>query len=237
MEKFKEQVDRCTIRAPHDGLVIYANEPDATVHIELGAEVHQKMDLFYLPNSDNMEVQTVLNESFMSKVASGMQTSVRVEALSGETLEGEVVYISPLPLPQKGSRAANDVKNFLAKVKLNNSPEGIMPGMTAEVEIETGHHPHALVIPSCAVKVEDGVEVCYVPTGDSLERRRVDVEPATLDMVEVKSGLKEGEEVISEPYKIDESIPVVDLGSGPDAKGTVSTSLVSHPVAWGSANR
>jgi HlyD family secretion protein len=232
LEKFKEQVDRCTIRAPHDGFLIYANEANNIPRIELGSIVYQKMDLFYLPNFNDMEVQTVLNESFIGKVSAGMVTQVRVEALRSGLLEGHVVSISPLPQTQKGWRAGNDVRNFIAKVKLHNIPAGVMPGMTAEVEIITAHHPQALVIPSSAVKVEAGQEICYVPLGDSLERRPVDVEPATPDLVEVTSGLEEGEEVISDPYQIDESIPVVDRTKTPAPSGSRGPVLPGQPVAW-----
>ena len=233
MEKFKEQVDRCTIRAPHDGLVVYATSPDSKIRIEQGSEVHQKMDLFYLPNFKAMEVLTVVNESFLSKIASGMPSLIRLEAMPDEQLEGQVVSISPLPLPPSGPRAGNDVKNFLAIIKLVDTPEGVMPGMTAEVEIETGHHTQALVIPSSAVKVEDGTEICYVAMSDNtVERRQVDVEPATQDLVEVTAGLEEGDEVISQPYMIDESITIVDRVRKPVVTAE-NRAWNTQPVAWG----
>ena len=233
MSKFKQQIDRCTIRAPHDGIVIYATTPDSKVRIEEGTEVHQKMDLFYLPNFKAMEVLTVVNESFLGKIATGMTSKVRIEALHNQEFSGEVVAISTLPLPPAGPRAGNDIQNFLATIKLLDAPEGIMPGMTAEVEIETGHHEDALVIPTTAVKVEDGNEICYVSTPDhTIERRKVDVEPATQDLLEVTAGLQEGEVVISEPYLIDESMSVVDRVPPPSADQPTHT-WNSQPLAWG----
>ena len=46
----EKQVEHCTIRAPHDGFVIYANNTDRQVYIEAGMSVHQRQQLFFLPD-------------------------------------------------------------------------------------------------------------------------------------------------------------------------------------------
>ena len=81
LEYFQKQVDRCTIRAPHDGFLIYANENNNDTRIETGARVRQKQDLFFLPDMTRMEVQTVLHETIVDRVKDGMPAQVRVEAL------------------------------------------------------------------------------------------------------------------------------------------------------------
>ncbi len=46
----ERQVAHCTIRAPHDGFVIYANNADRHVFIEPGMSVRQRQQLFFLPD-------------------------------------------------------------------------------------------------------------------------------------------------------------------------------------------
>ena len=55
---YKQMVERCTIRAPHDGFVIYATDPDrpSAAAIEPGSTVRQAQKLFYLPDLAQMEV-------------------------------------------------------------------------------------------------------------------------------------------------------------------------------------
>ncbi len=203
LNKLKNQVEACTIRAPHDGQVIYANAPDDDPRIEPGAVVRQKMDLFYLPDFSDMEVHTMIHESIIDRVAEGMPALVRLEALPQYRLEGRVVGISTLPFQPKNSRAGNDVKHFIAKVRLDHVPPRVMPGMTAEVEIIRDLKPDALTVPSSAVTVESGHEVCYVATADGLDRRAVEAIPGDRDRVEITAGLVEGEEVILEPSRLE----------------------------------
>src|SRR5262249_53391997 len=77
LERFallKKQVDRCTIRAPHDGVVYYYVNPrprggQENVQIEEGMTVRQSQELFYLPDLNEMEIQVILNESIVDRVA------------------------------------------------------------------------------------------------------------------------------------------------------------------------
>ncbi len=205
LEKFRVQVAACTVRAPHDGLVIYANEGGAP-RVEVGARVYQKMNLFFLPDLSNMEVETVLNESIVSKVQNNQPTRVRIESLPGLSIEGHVTSIAPLPFFRRDLPWGTDVRSYLSKVRLHTSPRGLLPGMSAEVEIETGQKSGALVVPSEAVVVERGHDYCYVSSKEGLERREIQVGEGTRDLIEVRSGLGEGEEVVLDPSKIDSGV-------------------------------
>lgn len=228
LAQFRRQVENCTIRAPHDGMVVYAASDEGATKIALGSTVYQKMDLFYLPDFTNMEVWAVLNETKVSHVSEGMPALVRVEALPQYVLEGQVESVSPLPLPPRNWRMANDVHNFLARVKLHNAPKGLRPGMSAEVEIETSHRPGALLVPTTAVAIEDGREVCYVPMDDVVERRYVVAEPASLNYLEVTFGLRDGEEVVLDPARMEEGLTIVD-GPLPTEPVTVAAELSAVP--------
>ena len=79
LEKVKQQVENCTIRAPHDGFLIYANDERMNLVIEEGMMVRQRQRLFYLPDLGHMEVETMLHESVVDEVKPGMpaQSAVR----------------------------------------------------------------------------------------------------------------------------------------------------------------
>ena len=95
-----KQVENCTIRAPHDGVLYYYKDPNSrrsqTV-IEEGMAVRQRQELFYLPDLSEMEVQMALNESVVNRVSVGMKTKVRFEALPDLELDGEVVTVGQFP--------------------------------------------------------------------------------------------------------------------------------------------
>ncbi len=79
--------------------------------------------------------------------------------------------------------------------------------MTAEVEFDVDHCTDVLAVPSEAIAIEGGRDVCYVAGVDGLERRPVTLGRSNRDLLEVKRGLAEGDHVLLRPEKLD------DLGS------------------------
>ena len=195
----KRQIAACTIVAPHDGFLIYANEDMRQVRIEAGMTVRQKQRLFYLPDLSRMEVNALIHETVVDEVKPGMFVKVKVEALNGRELYGHVQSVAPLP--QEASWFS-DVKYFVSKVKLDTIPEGLKPGMTAEVRIQTTRKTDVLTVPTEAVTSEDGHDVCYVAFDDHLQRREVRLGQASPNFLEITDGLDEGEEVITDPEHI-----------------------------------
>jgi HlyD family secretion protein len=195
LAKLEKQVELCTIRAPHDGFVIYANDDRRSLQIVEGMSVYQKQDLFYLPDLANMEVVTSLHESIVREIAKGMPAKVWVEGLPNRRLEGHVTEIATIPTFNWRS----DVRYFDGKVKLDHPPRGILPGMTAHVEISLKRKDQVLAVPTEAVAFEDGQEVCYVAHEDGLERREVTLGDGTEDLLEICKGLHEGEQVVLNP--------------------------------------
>ena len=91
------------------------------------------------------------------------------------------------------------MRYFDGKVKLDSPPKGILPGMTANVEISLSRREHVLAVPIEAVTEEDGREVCYVAHEDGLERREVKLGESTQSYLEISEGLHEGEQVVLKP--------------------------------------
>ena len=131
------QVDRCTIRAPHDGLLIYADKPGRPPRIMLGAPVWQRQKLFFLPDLSVLEVHVLLHETVVTRVRPGMPARVRPESSPQQILMGRVLSVSPLPASDQGPRKGNEVKYFVGRISLDTVPQGLRPGMTAEVSLMT----------------------------------------------------------------------------------------------------
>jgi HlyD family secretion protein len=199
LAKLEKQVELCTIRAPHDGYVIYANDRRREVVIEAGMEVRQRQDLFYLPDLKKMEVVAMLHESIVDRVGRGMKARVALEGARGVELTGQVRSVSPIPLFDRRS----DVRFFEAIVTIDEDADrrDLMPGMTARVELSTPPKSDVLAVPVEAVTSEEGKDYCYVARedGEGLERRRIALGEATHDMLEVAEGLEEGERVVLNP--------------------------------------
>ncbi len=203
LEHIQLQIRRCTMTAPHDGMLIYAHRPEFGFTVEEGVVVRQRMRLFYLPDINQMEVVSQIHESIVDKIQEGMAVKVRVEALNHREIDGTVVSVKPVPESERFAFMGNVIKNYAGKVKLNSVPEGLRPGMTAEVTFIESVHRDALVIPIGAMRVENGREVCYIRDDDGLERRELTIGLSSPEFLEVTSGVEQGDKIISDPALVD----------------------------------
>ena len=227
---YRKMVDACTVRSPHDGTVIYAVNPwqRNAPRLEPGVEVYQQQPLFYLPDLTDMEVTTYLHESVAQKVVPGMIARVKIEGLGNQMLTGKVASVAPLPVSSPTWTTDEAVKFFVAKIKLDHSPEGLLPAMSAEVVIDLERSEDVLAVPTEAVALEQGREVCYVVGSEGLERREVTLGRSNTSLLEVTRGLAEGEEVVINPARVEaiDSLVVQDEDKsepspGPGAGGPV----------------
>jgi len=200
---YKRMVDLCTIRAPHDGFLIYAsdpNRPSGSV-LEAGQTVRQGQKLFFLPDLKKMEVTAYIHESIAFQIHEGMRARAKVEGFQNQSFEGVVTSVGPLPT-NGGNWLSDEVKYFVGVVRLDQVPEGMKPGMTAEVEFDVNHRADVLAVASEAVAIEHGRNVCYVAGVDGLERRSVTLGRSNRDWLEVKTGLSEGDQVVLRPERL-----------------------------------
>jgi multidrug efflux pump subunit AcrA (membrane-fusion protein) len=131
-------------------------------------------------------------------VREGQTTQVRVDAFPNERLEGKVKQVATTASPPEW--AASDVKVYAVTVALPDALGiGLKPGMTAEARIDTGGKKGVLHVPASAVLRLGRDAVCLVKEGQGLVRRPVAVGALGEQGIEIRSGLKEGDEVLRDP--------------------------------------
>lgn len=215
LKLFEDQVKKCTVVAPHDGMVIYANEDDGDSRVELGAEVRRGQDLFYLPDLENLQVRAKLSQTVIDRVRTGMPVEVYAESIDSIAAQGVVTKIAQLPVPSSSSSwrssQSKDVKNYYCMIRIEGMHEGFRPGMNAEVVIQTDTTESCPVVPPEVVEVEGDNEFCLVLGSDGLPRRR-QIKTHFGDEFNriVDKGLKPGEKVILKPRRFQE-MPGVQL--------------------------
>ncbi len=212
LDRYMKQIERCTIRAPHDGFLIYAQDDDDDEPIELGVRVRESQDLFYLPDLSQMEVKAKLHETVVTRVKPGMPARVRIEAFAGRELPGEVTFVAPLPASIQSRYANTEVRYYDALIRLDETLEGLMPGMTAESEILVGQNHAALALPPSAIMIDaERRETCYVVRGDQVERRLLETGLHEPQWIEVTGGLREGDRVVVNPEQLDASTVAITV--------------------------
>jgi len=196
--RLQAQLDKCVVKAPGDGIVIYFNDRywDPTSRVRPGSTLHFQQPIFTLPDLDKMKVKLKIHESVVKKVLLNLPATMKVEALSSnQILHGKVLSVASVA--QNDEWRGGGVKEYLTEVSIADLPSeaGLRPGMTAEVKILVKTVPDALTVPVQAVTESDGKHVSYVVSAGVVERRIVEVGDSNETLIQVTKGLTEGDKV------------------------------------------
>jgi HlyD family secretion protein len=208
---YRDQIEKCTVKAPQDGVVVYANGSRWRPRpLESGVKVFEDQTLFILPDLAHMQVEVAVHETMAPRVKVGMKANVRIASTGDRQWPGRVVSIEMLPF-LNWKEDDEKIRQFTVRVRLDKKPSSAMPFMSAAVEFDTGRIPDALVIPSGALAVADGRQFCYVIEGDVLERRPITTRHATTEFLEVTGGLLKGERVVARSRDVDQATKIESI--------------------------
>lgn len=202
LEKLEEQIAKAKIYAPMAGQVIYStsnqrpwenNEP-----LKEGVEVWERRDLIILPTADTFVASTVVRESALKSLSTGMPVRVTCDAIPGKEFSGTLSRIAPMP--DNGRRWMNpDIKEYPAEVRIDGGVGELKNGMGCRLRILLAEYEDAVSVPvQCVVRV-GGQSCVWVRTPRGPERRAVEAGLDNNRFVRILSGLEGGEEVLLVP--------------------------------------
>jgi macrolide-specific efflux system membrane fusion protein len=143
--------------------------------------------------SGDLRVQTEIVESDIAAIKLDQQASVTVSALDA-TLQGKVVAIAPVG----SSSGSGGVVSYAVTIAIDSPPAGLRPGMSADVTIVAASASNVLSIPSRALSGSAGAYTVRVVAADgTVSVRDVEVGLVTSSLAEIKSGLQQGERVVT----------------------------------------
>jgi len=202
LARYRDQVEKCKIYAPQDGMVAYAVSRSRYYSAEIreGAPVRPQQKILELPNLAKMQVKTAVHESVLDQIKPGLKATIRVEPFPDRVYLGTVKSVGVLP--DQGSYFGSDTKVYETIVTLDDEVEQLKPGMTAVAEIHVKRLEDVLSVPVQAV-VQIGRQTwCYVDNAGRVERRDVRLGRTNDKFVEITEGLGEGARVVLNPMAI-----------------------------------
>ena len=146
-----------------------------------------------------------LNEIDIARVQLGQKVTLTFDAITDLILAGKVAEIDSIGTVSSG------VVNYNVKISFDGSNERIKPGMTVGADIITETKENVLIVPGSAIKTlndENFVQVfnpeIYLTNGNqgitsdrTPEQKKVVVGASDDTNVEILSGLKEGEQIVT----------------------------------------
>jgi multidrug efflux pump subunit AcrA (membrane-fusion protein) len=158
-----------TIKAPSDGMVIYAREWNGKKKV-VGSTINAwEPTVATLPDLREMESITYVNEIDIQKIALGQKVKLKLDADPNKPLTGTVTSVANIG----EQRPNSDSKVFEVRVKVAESDTTLRPAMTTSNEILVAKLEDALSIPLECVHTEAMTTFVFKKDGGSVVKQEV----------------------------------------------------------------
>jgi multidrug resistance efflux pump len=219
-KEIEGEIAKCVMTAPQNGLVVYyvpeqvrGGGGSQQSVVAQGEPVREGQKMIQIPDLTRMLVSVRVPEAFVAHLHSPtpgnrdsrQKAQIKVDSFSKETLHGTIEAVATVASTQDWF--ASDVKVYKSTIRIRESLPGLKPGMSAEVTIfaDESEEP-VMVVPVQAVlgTITMGAErKCFVVDArGQTELRDIVVGMSNERLVEVKSGLIEGDRVVQNPQPL-----------------------------------
>jgi HlyD family secretion protein len=131
----------------------------------IGAQSFNPTVILTVADLSVMECEILVDETDIRNLALGQSAEVRVDALEGVRVKGEVTEIGSSAIPrgtgtaaqpaQTGANTGNQAKDFRVTITLVDPPASLRPGLNATADITTATRQNVLAVPIQGVVVRE----------------------------------------------------------------------------------
>ena len=158
------------------------------VFLDRGADVTLTTPIALVADLSGVVARADVPERYAGRVRAGQDVRVKIEAYPDRTFRGTVSRVSPVVDPQ--------TRSAYVEASLDDSSGQLRSGMFANVEIVLAAKSGVVAVPRDAVADVGGEAVFVVKDGKAV-RRAVQAGLRTGELVEIKSGVEPGEQVVT----------------------------------------
>jgi len=175
------------------------------VNITEGMYVDEGSSLIKITSLNQVWVEAQLYSNEISGIAENKTFQVLSENNPEETYKGTLVYSNPIV--EEGKRV------HLLKIRVNNSSGKLIPGTLVSV-IPEKSIANVLAVPKSAVLLEKMKTVWVLAHDNTFEQRMVETGAENKFWIEITSGLKQGDIVVTEGAYLISSEFILKSGAG-----------------------
>ena len=151
VENARIAMEDTDVKAPIGGTIIAKNVERGQVISSPTRDVGGGTVLLTMADLNLVQVRTLVDETDIGKIQSGLRATVVVDAYPNQPFNGEVLKVEPQ------AEAVNNVTMFPVLVRIDNRRGLLKPGMNADVEIHIGRRDSVLAIPNAALRTQRDV--------------------------------------------------------------------------------
>ncbi len=183
----KHTLDVSIMQAPFDGVIAARNLEEGDVINPMMGGFSASSSVLILVDYSKIKVRFDVSPADALRMSRGQKVLLESAVLPGRQFEGQITAVNTSADPQ--------TKKFRVEALIDNPDLELKPGTFGRVIIEVSTREDALAVPQKAILENSYV---MVVEGNKAVKREVTLGLKNTDMVEITTGLKEGELVIVE---------------------------------------
>jgi multidrug resistance efflux pump len=169
VQRIQEIMDRFTIYAPENGMVIYKRNRDGSKVKEGSSISAWDPTVAELPDFSIMESLTYINEVDIQKVRTGQRVDIGLDAMPEKQLTGQVTSVANIGEQRPNSNS----KVFQVTIRVNEADSTLRPSMTTSNTIHINSIDSALYVPLETIHTYNDVDVVYKREGQSAVMQQI----------------------------------------------------------------
>lgn len=190
------------------------------VQVAQGATVAEGAALFTIASNEDVKLTVALSKYDLENVKEGQSADI---TLGASTYTGTVSKISRVATTNSAGTAVIN-----AEIHIDNPDDNIYLGVEAKVKINVGSASSVVLVPGECVNTDKDGEFLYVVENGVVVKKAVTTGLSSDEYIEIKDGVKDGEEVISEiTADIKEGMKVTAVPTKSDSDGAATTATDS----------
>lgn len=194
-DRHKRDVEKYTITAPIDGLVVMQTfwRSGEMAQIQVGDQIAPGQPFMKIVNPKSMQVEATVSQVGSDELRIGMPAMIAFDAFPGLKLNGKIYALGAIATG--GWRQNYYIRNVPVRLAIEGSDQRIIPDLTVSADIAVVRKENVLRIPSPALSAKDGKLIVWVSEGGKFVEREVATGMMSPQYVEVIKGLTAGDEV------------------------------------------
>ncbi|HLQ96588.1 MAG TPA: efflux RND transporter periplasmic adaptor subunit [Pseudogracilibacillus sp.] len=200
-EANEQKIADATVTSDIDGTVVAIDKDEST-----GAGQSDPKPMVQVGSLDSMRVEGDVSEYDALKIKEEQSVELTSDAVPDESWEGEVDVISDLPEESEGEDDDSGA-TYEVEAKVKDDDIELKPGFEMLMEIETANKKTE-VLPIMALEQEDDTDFVYVVNDGQAERKEVQTDMTTNDVIEITDGLSDEDVVIKDSDGVEDGMEV-----------------------------
>ncbi len=170
------------IISPTTGIVIQRD-------VNLGELIDPTKILFTIGNFKTVWLKADVYEKDISLIKEGQPIELELDSFPGQKFFGKLNYVA--------DSVNQETRTLQVRAEVENLNDQLKPKMYARMKICVGEH-NELTVPKTAIQEADGNKVVYIPiSANQFKEQKVIVGNENGDYVQILTGLKPGEKVVT----------------------------------------